>query len=317
MIWAGAFALGVTCPALAGDSFPVRSLRFIIPFAPGGSIDVIARIIGHKVNDAWGQQVVIDNRPGAGGNLSAQLAANAAPDGYTLYLCTPSFGVNPSLYRRVAYDPFKDFSPVSLLAATQNVLLAHPAFPAKSVRTLIAMAREKPGTINYASTGGGSSGHLTMELFKNMAHVDLVHVPYKMIGQALNDVIAGQVMIWFPSLPGALPHIRSGKIVALATGGAQRSTALPEVPTVAESGVTGYESSTWYAALVPAGTANKIVAKLHSELTSIVKATDTQERLTAQGVDVIASTPTQLAYHLKMESQKWAEVIRVSGARAD
>ena len=304
-----------------GDSgaqnYPARPVRLIVPFASGGSVDILARMVGQKLAEAWGQQVVVDNRPGAGGNVGAQLAANAAPDGHTLYLGTQSFVVNPRLYRRIAYDPFRDFAPVTLLAATQNVLLAHPALAANNVRELIAIARAKPGMINYASTGNGSSGHLTMELFRSIARIDLAHVPYKIIGQALADLMSGQVSVWFPSLPGALPHIRGGRITALAVGGNKRSPALPEMPTVAESGLPGFEASTWYAALVPAGTPTSVVAQIRNQLAAIVNTPDMQERFAAQALEPVASTPAQLAGHLKAESSKWAQVIKTSGARAD
>jgi tripartite-type tricarboxylate transporter receptor subunit TctC len=312
-----ALALLVPGTATLGQDVPARPIRLIVPFAPGGSVDFLARIIGQKLAEAARQQVVVDNRPGAGGNLSAELAASAPPDGHTLYLCSPSFVVNPSLYRKIAYDPFRDFAPVTLLATTQNVLVAHPSLPAKNVRMLIALARAQPGAINYASTGSGSSGHLTMELFRSMARIDLVHVPYKVIGQALADLIAGQVTLWFPSLPGALPHIKGGKITALAVGGSKRSAALPAAPTVAESGLPGFDASTWYAMLMPAGAPKPVVDQLHNQFVAIVNTTDVQERFAAQGLEPVASTPAQLADHLRSESAKWAHVIKASGVRAD
>jgi tripartite-type tricarboxylate transporter receptor subunit TctC len=299
------------------QSYPARAIRLIVPFASGGSADVLARMVGQKLAEAWGQQVAVDNRPGAGGNVGAELAANAPPDGHTLYLCTQSFVVNPSLYRRVAYDPFTDFAPVTLLATTQNVLLAHPALPAKNVRELIAIGRAQPGALNYASTGSGSSGHLTMELFRSMARIDLIHVPYKVIGQATADLMSGQVSLGFPSLPGALPHIRGGRVVALAVAGNKRSPALPEVPTVAESGLPGFEASTWYATLAPAGTPAPVVNQIRDQLAAVIGTAAMQERFAAQGLEPIASTPAQLASHLRAESAKWARVVKASGARVD
>ena len=312
-----ALALVLPCPTALGQDVAARPLRVIVPFAAGGSVDFLARIIGPKLADIRGQQVVVDNRPGAGGNLGAELAASAPPDGRTLYLCSPSFVINPSLYRRIAYDPFRDFAPVTLLATTQNVLVAHPSLPAKNVRALIALARAQPGAINYASTGSGSSGHLTMELFRGMARIDLVHVPYKVIGQALADLVAGQVSLWFPSLPGALPHIKGGRITALAVGGSRRAAALPAAPTVAESGLPGFDASTWYAVLAPAGVSRAVVDQLHNQLVVIVNMADMRERLGAQGLEPVASTPAQLADHLSAESAKWAQVVKASGVRAD
>lgn len=297
--------------------YPARPIRLIVSFAPGGSVDLVARLIGQKLSDVWGQQVVIDNRPGAGGNLSAELAARASPDGYTLYLSSASIVVNASLYRNLPYDPIRDFAPITLLASVQNVLVAHPALPAKNVKELIALARAKPGTINYASTGSGSSGHLTMELFKSMARIDLTHVPYKVIGQATADLLSGQISLWFPSMPGALPHIRAGKIIALAVAAGKRAPALPEVPTVAESGLPGFAASTWYPLLAPAGTPQSIVEKLNAQMVAVLGAADVQERLVDQGVEPIGSTPAQLASHLKTELAKWAKVVAISGARVD
>ena len=299
------------------QSYPARPLRLIVAFAPGGSVDVIARVVGQKLGDNLGQQVVIDNRPGAGGNVSAEIAARAAPDGYTLYICSASLVANPSLYRKVAYDPIRDFAPITLLASAQSVLVAHPAFAAKSVKDLIALAKKAPGKINYASPGSGSSGHLTMELFKTMAGVDLVHVPYKVMSQLQADVIAGQVPIAFSTIPGALPHIQAGRMLPLAVSGARRSPVLPNVPTVAEAGVAGYEATTWYPVLAPAGTPRPIVEKLNTELNAIVRAPDMKERFQALGIDAIGSTPEALASHIKAELRKWQKVVQLSGARVD
>jgi tripartite-type tricarboxylate transporter receptor subunit TctC len=303
--------------ALDAAAYPSRPIRLIVSFAPGGSIDFVARLAGQKLAEAWGQQVVVDNRPGAGGNLSAEIAARAAPDGYTLYVSSASLVVNVSLYRKVAYDPIRDFEPVTLLASTQNVLVAHPAVPAKTAAELIALARKAPGKLNYASTGSGSSGHLTMELLKSMARIDLTHVPYKVVGQAQVDLIAGQVSLWFPTIPGALPHIKAGRMNALAVSGAARSPGLPDVPTVAESGLPGFEASTWYPVLAPARTPGAIVAKLNRQLVAIVETPQVRDQLVSSGVEPIGSSPAELASHIKSELAKWAKVIQVSGARLD
>jgi tripartite-type tricarboxylate transporter receptor subunit TctC len=224
---------------------------------------------------------------------------------------------NASLYRKIAYDPIRDFAPVTLLASAQSVLVVHPAFPAKTVKDIIAFAKKASGTINYASPGSGSSGHLTMELFKAMAGVDLVHVPYKVMSQLQADVIAGQIPIAFSTIPGALPHIQAGRMIAVAVSGARRSPVLPNVPTIAEAGVRGYEATTWYPVLVPAHTPKAIVSRLNAELVAIVKAPDLRERLLAMGVEPIGSTPEELAEHMKRELRKWAKVIELSGARVD
>jgi len=309
--------LCVTSTIASAQTYPTRPLRLIVAFAPGGSVDVVARLVGQKLGESLGQQVVIDNRPGAGGNVSAEIAARAAPDGYTLYICSASLVANPSLYRKVAYDPIKDFAPVTLLASAQSVLVAHPGFTAKSVKDLIALAKKMPGKINYASPGSGSSGHLTMELFKSLAGVDLVHVPYKVMSQLQGDVIAGQVPLAFSTIPGALPHIQAGRMLPLAVSGARRSPVLPNVSTVGEAGVPGYEAATWYPILVPAGTPRAIVEKLNAELVAIVRAPDMKERFVSMGVDVIGSTPEELGAHIKSELRKWEKVVQLSGARVD
>ena len=298
-------------------SYPVRPIRLIVAFAPGGSVDVVARLVGQKLTDALAQQVVIDNRPGAGGNVSAEIAARSAPDGYTLYICSASLVANASLYRTIPYDPVKDFAPVTLLAFAQSVLVAHPAFPAKSVKEVIALARKTPGKIDYASPGSGSSGHLVMELFKSMAGIDLVHVPYKVMSQLQADVIAGQVPLAFSTIPGALPHISAGRMTPLAVSGARRSPALPSVPTVAEAGVPGYEATTWYPVLAPAGTPEGIIDKMNAHLLAIVRAPDLQERFLAMGIEPAGSTPIELAQHIKRELVKWSRVVQLSGARVD
>jgi tripartite-type tricarboxylate transporter receptor subunit TctC len=303
--------------AAPAQEFPTRPVRLVVSFAPGGSVDVVARLLGQKLSEKWAQQVVVDNRPGAGGNLSAEIVAHAPADGHTLYLCSASFVVNPSLYGKTGYDPVRDFAPVSLVSLVQNVLVAHPPLPADSVKALVALAKAKPGQINYASTGSGTSGHLVMELFKSMAGIDLVHVPYKIIGQAQNDLIAGQVALWFPTAPGALPHINAGRMKALAVAGGRRSPALPAVPTVSEAGVPGFEASTWYAMLAPGRTPRRIVERINGDVVTILRQPDVQERLAGLGIEIVGSSAEELARHLKSETPKWARVIKQSGARVD
>ncbi len=299
-------------------SYPDKPIRFVVAFAAGGSIDLLARQFAQKLTESLGQQVVIDNRPGAGGNLSAEITARAAPDGHTIYICAPSLVVNVALYSKIAYDPVRDFAPVTLLASVQNVLVAYPGFGAKSVKELIALAKSKPGHINYASTGSGSSGHLVMEMFRVQAGIDITHVPYKTIGQTTADLISGQVSLWFPTIPGALPHIKGGRMRALAVAGAKRSPALMDTPTVAEAAaLPGFDATTWYAILTPAGTPKAITSRLNTEFLRALRLPDMQERLAAQGVESIGSTPEQLAAHIRSELPKWAKVIKVAGVRVD
>jgi tripartite-type tricarboxylate transporter receptor subunit TctC len=317
-IFAALFAAAAVCALpVAAQTYPSKPIRLIVSFAPGGGVDLVARLIGQKLSESWGQQVVIDNRPGAGGNLSAELAAKAAPDGYTLYLCSASLVVNASLYRDLPYDPIKDFEPITQLVAVQNVLVGHPSLPAKNVKELIALARRAPGQINYASTGSGSSGHLTMEMLRSMAGIELVHVPYKVIGQATAALLSGQISLWFPTMPSVLPHIKNGKIIALAVAGAKRSEALPAVPTVAESGLRGFEASTWYPMLAPAATPRSVIDKLNGQLVTILKSTDVLDRLAAQGMEPVGSTPAQLADHIRTELAKWEKIVKLSGAKVD
>ena len=316
MSCAAAFAALAAAQAPAAD-YPVRPVRLLVAFAPGGSVDVVARLLAQKLSERWKQQVVVDNRPGAGGNVSAEIAARAQPDGYTLYMTSAAFVVNPSLYGAVPYDPVRDFAPISLVATVQSVLVSHPALPVKSVKDLIALAKARPGQINYGSTGSGTSGHLIMELFRSMAGIELVHVPYKVIGQTYADLLSGQVSLFFPTAPGALPHIQAGRIRALAVAGARRSAALPGVPTVAEAGVPGFDAGTWYPLLAPARTPRAVVESAHRDLAQVLGLPDVRERMTAAGIEIVGSTPDELARHIRAEIPKWARVIKQSGARAD
>ncbi len=316
------FSVLILCvPALAAiaqsQPYPARPIRLVVSFAAGGGVDLVARLLGQKLAEAWNQQVVIDNRPGAGGNVSAELVAKSPADGYTLYMSSASVVVNASLYKSLPYDPLRDFAPVTLLVRAHNVLVAHPSLPAKNVRELIALAKKAPGQINYASTGSGSSGHLAMELFRSMAGIELTHVPYKVIGQATADLLSGQLSLWFPTMPGVLQHIKGGRMIALGVSGSRRAAALPAVPTIAESGVAGYEASTWYPLLAPAGTPQAVIDKLNAQMIVILAGAELREKLGAQGIEAIGSTPAQLAAHLKNEMAKWEKVVRLSGARVD
>ena len=301
----------------SGQAYPERPLRFVVAFGPGGTVDVVARLFAQRLSANMGQQVVVDNRPGAGGNLSAEIAAKSAPDGYTLYICAPSLVVNVTLYSKVAYDPLRDFAPVTLLASSQNVLVAYPGFAAKSVKELIALARAKPGHIVYATSGSGTSGHLLMEMLRTQAGIEMLHVPYKTIGQTTADIISGQVSLWFPTIGGTLPQIQSGRLRALAVSGAKRSPALPDVPTVAENALPGFEATTWYPILTPAGVPKDIITRLNTEFLKVLRTREVQERLNALAIESIGTTPEQLAAHLRSELPKWARIVKASGARAD
>ena len=284
--------------------YPARPIRFVAAFGAGGTVDVVARLFAQRLSADFGQQMVVDNRPGAGGNLSAEIVAKAAPDGYTIYICAPSLVVNVALYSKVPYDPLRDFAPVTLLASSNNVLVAYPGFAAKSVKEVIALAKAKPGQVIYGTSGSGTSGHLLMEMLRTQAGIDILHVPYKAIGQTTADLISGQISLWFPTIGGTLPHIQSGRLRALAVSGAKRSPALPDTPTVAEAALPGYEASTWYPILTPAGVPKDIIARLNAEFLKLLRVPDTQERLSAIGVESIGTTPEQLAAHLRSELPK-------------
>lgn len=302
--------------AASGD-YPTRPIRFVVPFPPCGGADTLARVLGQKLGEAWGEQVVIDNRPGAGGNISAEIAAKAAPDGYTIFQGNVAHAISASLYARLNYDLVRDFSPVTQLASTPFVLLVNPSLPANSVRELVALAKAKPGQLNYGSSGSGGASHLAMELFKSMAGVDVRHIPYKGAGPAATDLISGQIQLMFFVQAAARPHISSGRLRGLAVASAKRSSALPELPTVAESGVPGYEAGSWYGVLVPTGTPGRVITRLHAAITRVLSLPDVKERLSNQGFEVVGNTPAQFGAYIRAEIPKWARVVKASGARVD
>ena len=302
---------------IAQDYYPSKPIRLVVPFGAGGTTDVLARAIGQRLTEAWGQPVVVENRPGAGGNIGTESVAKSAADGYTMLLISVGFASNPALYSKLPFDPIKDFAPVTLVATTQNVLIVHPSVPARSARELIQLAKSRPGQLNFGSSGTGTSQHLAGELFKSMAGVQMQHVPYRGSAPALTALIGGEVSLMFNNLLTALPHVKAGRLRALAVTSAERSPAAPEIPTMAESGLPGYDVSTWYGLLVPAGTPKEIVARLNAEVVRILNLPELKERLRSQGADVIPSTPDQFAAHIRQEMVKWAQVVRQSGARAD
>lgn len=311
-------ALAGVAPSLYAQAYPNKPIRFVVPYAPGGTSDILARIIGQRLSDHVGQQLIIDNRPGAGGNIGSDLVAKATPNGYTILMANvATHAINPSLYRKMPYDAVRDFSPITLVADVPTVLVVSPSMPAKSVQQLIGLAKSKPAALNFASAGTGTTQHLGGELFKSMAGIDMVHVPYKGGGPALIDLLAGQVALMFPNIPLVLPHIKSGKVRALAVASSKRSQVLPEVPTVAEAGLPGFEVATWFGVLGPARMPKGIVTRLHDEIVGVIGSPETTERFAGIGANVVTSSPDEFGAYIKTEITKWAKVIKASGARAD
>ncbi len=308
-------AIALACvPALAAAAYPDKPIRLVVGFAPGGINDIVARIIGQKMGEDLGQSVVVDNRAGAGGTIGAEIVAKSKPDGYTLLLGSVSnIAMAPSQYKELPYDPTKDFAPVALVAASPNILVVNPKFPVHSVKELIALAKQKPGSINYASAGNGTSNHLTVELLKSMADINLVHVPYKGDGPAMTDVIAGQVPMMFPTLPAALPHIKSGMLRAVAVSSPRRSALVPDIPTVAESGgPKDFAVSVWVGVLAPKGTPKDIVDKLNAEIRKVVAMPEVKQKLAAQGAEPAPDTPQEFAAYIQSETAKWTRVAGIA-----
>jgi len=317
--------LGIlACAALAGaapaqaQTFPTKPIRLICPFPPGGAVDIASRAIAAELSKTIGAQVVVENKPGAGGNIGGAEAARSAPDGYTIFMTTSGINaINPALYSKLPFDPNKDLVAVTALVSLSNVLVVHPSVKVNSVADVIALAKAQPGMINYASSGSGTSIHMSAEMFKYMANVDMVHVPYKGSAPALTDLLGGQVMMMFDNIPSALPHIKAGKLRALATTGAKRDPALPDLPTIAEAGVPGYESGVWFGLMVPAGTPKDIIAKINAEAVKATKSPEFVKRMTDMGYNVIGSTPEQMTEMLKVEVARWEPIVKASGAKAD
>lgn len=304
-------------PVLASD-YPVKPIRLIVPFTPGGSADLLARTLGQKLTENLGQQFIIDNRPGAGGSIGADIAAKATPDGYTLLVGTVStHAINPALYPSMPYDAEKDFAPIILMVTLPNLLVVNLSLPVTNVNELIALAKSKPGALAFASSGIGTSLHLSGELFKKMTGVDMVHVPYKGSAPALLDLIGGQVQLMFDSIPTALAQVKAGKLRALAVTGPRRSPVLPNLPTLSESGLTGFSITSWFALYAPAGTPQNIVAKLNNAAAKAIASSDLREQWMAQGLEPAGGTAGQLAEFRRIEALKWEKIIRESGARVD
>ena len=300
----------------AAQPYPVKPIRFLVGFPPGGTNDIVARALAQKLTESLGQSLVVENRGGANTAIATEVAARAAPDGYTILLNAPGHATNPALMK-LAFDPIKDFAFISLLAETQNLIVAHPSFPPRSVPELIAFSKKRPGEINYASSGTGTTVHLSAELFQYMAGIKWVHIPYKGGGPAVIELLAGQTSLMFGNLPTVIQHVRSGKLRPLAVTGARRSPALPDIPTVAASGVPGYEVTAWYGVCAPAKTPRAIIEQLHGEIVRALNSPDLRERLLAQGADPVGSTPEQYTAFMQNEIAKWAKVIQAAGIKGE
>jgi tripartite-type tricarboxylate transporter receptor subunit TctC len=308
----------MAAPAAAQDAFPSRNITLIIPFAAGGSTDLVGRLIGAKMSQELGQQVVVENRGGAGGNLGSAAVAKADPDGYTILMGTvATHALNPALYTKMPYDAEKSFAPISLLVTVPNVLTVNPQFGPKTVPELIEKLKKEPGKYSYASSGNGTPLHLSGELFKSLAGVDIVHIPYKGSGPALIDVIGGQVPIQFDNLPSSTEYIKTGKLIGLAVTSKERSPAFPDMPTLEEAGVKGYETYTWNALFAPAGTPEEVIAKLNAAANKAIADPQVKEKLATFSATTVGSTPEELAAHVKAELAKWAPIVKASGAKID
>ncbi len=308
---------GATPAALAQQSYPARPVRLVVPSSPGGGTDITARIIAPKLGEYLGQQVVVENRPGAGTMIGGEVVARAAPDGYTLLMGISTLAINPAMYKKVLYDALKDLAPISQVVSVPNILVTHPSLPVKTVKELIALARARPGQINFASAGVGTNPHLSMELFLSMAGLKMVHVPYRGSGQGVIDLIAGHVSVMTPSTLTGLPHIKGGRLRGLGVTSAKRAVGAPDIPTIAEAGVPGYEAVQWFGVLAPAGTARDIVNRVHGEIVRVLRVADVKERLLADGAESVGSSPEEFAAFLRAETVKWAKVVKGAGIKPE
>lgn len=304
------FVLGAVCVPAAAQNYPVKPIRLIVPYPPGGPTDLVGRSVGQKLTEAWGQQVVVENRAGAASAVGTEVAARAPADGYTLLLGTSAgFCINPALGGKLPYDAERDFAPITLLVINPQILVVHPSMPVNSVKTLIALAKSRPGQINYASVGNASPQHLGMEMLKKMTGIDMVHVPYKGTAPAVTDILAGNVSLMFNSMPSVLPQARAGRLRGLAVSSAQRSAAAPEIPTVAEAGVPGFDYVTWYGLFAPAGTPRDVVNRLNSAVARILAEPELAKRFASQGAEPLSNSPDQLAQYRRAEYERWRKLI--------
>ncbi len=307
----------VTAPPAFAQPYPSKSIRMLIGFPPGGGADIVARQLTPRLSEQLGQQVVIDNRGGASGNIALEILAKAPADGYTLMMTTPTVTVNPALYPKLAYDTLRDFAPVRLIASTAYILVVHPSVPAKTVQELIALAKAKPRQLNYSSGGNGAAAHLGGELFRSMTGIEIVHVPYKGVAPALVALLSSEVQLTFSSQPSTIPHIREGRLRPLGITSPKRSSFTPDIPTIAESGVPGYENTAWYGVLAPARTPAAIIARLNLELTKLLELPEIKTAIAAQSFEILPSNPAQFDGFIKSELNKWVKVVKDSGMRID
>ena len=313
------YALALLLPALAfGQAFPSKPLRMVVPFTPAGAVDIATRATANEMQKILGQPVAVENKPGAGGNLGVLDVARSAPDGYSIVMSTSGIqAINPFLYAKMPLDVNKDLAPVAPLVSLNNVLVVHPSVPARSVKEVIALAKKEPGKWTYASSGNGTSIHMSGAMFTQMTGTDILHIPYKGSGPAVTDLLGGQVHMMFDNIPSSLPHIKSGKLHAIATTGAKRDPALPDLPTVAEAGVPGYESGVWFGVSVPAGTPREVINRLNAAVVQTTKAPEFVKRMTDLGYNIIPGTPEDMASMLKAELARWAPIVKASGAKID
>lgn len=309
-------AVMLTSSAYA-QNYPTKTIRFIVGYTPGGAADILARAVGAKLTEAWGQPVVVENRAGAGTNIGSEIGAKSAPDGYTLFMPTVANAINVTLYPKLAYDPVKDFAFVTNIATVPGIVVVHPSVPAKNTKELIALARAHPNQLRHGSTGIGSPHHLAGELFKTMAGIKMIHVPYKGASPALVDVVAGHIEVYFGAFVSVLPHVKSGRLRALGVTSLKRVPVLPEVATIDEQGLKGFETGSWFGVAVPAATSRDIVAKLHAEVVRIIKMPEVYERIASEGAQFVGDTPEQFTAFFKAEIEKWGKAVKVSGAKVD
>jgi tripartite-type tricarboxylate transporter receptor subunit TctC len=313
---AGLLVAGV--PALQAQDFPARPIRLIVPYTPGGTADMLARTMGQKMAASLGQQIIVDNRPGAGGNIGAELAAKAAPDGYTIVMGTvATHAINPNLYTTMPYDADKDFAPIVLIATLPNMLVVNPSVPAKNVKELIALAKAKPGELAFGSAGNGTSQHLSGAMFMKMTGVDMIHIPYKGSAPAVSGLIGGQVQLMFDNIPSSLPQVRAGKLRVLAVTGPRRSPVLPDSPTLSEAGLPGFSITSWFALFAPAGTPSKILLRLNKEAGKAIASQELRQQWIDQGIEPAGGTADHLAEFRRIEASRWATIVRDSGARVE
>jgi len=303
-----------TAGALA-QSYPTRAIKLVVPSSPGGGTDIVARILGQKLSEQLGQQFVVENRAGAGTVIGNDAVAKSAPDGYTLLMGLSTLAINPSMYAKLPYDALRDFAPISQSVSACNILILHPSVPAKTVVELIALARAKPGSLTFGSAGMGTNPHLSGELFKSLARIDMVHVPFKGSGQSIISQVAGEIAANFPSVPTAMPYVKAGRLRGIGVTTLKRVEVLPDVPSIAEAGLPGYEATQWFGLLAPAGTPRPIIDRLYQESSRALRSADMKERMTAEGLEVVGGTPEEFASYIRSETEKWTQVIKAAGIK--